>query len=74
MSQHHSADENTLCHCLRISALQVTDCIAVTGAETVSEVADHSGAGSACMACHCRIRELLATRTAADASVAAARV
>ena len=71
MTKHHCSDGNTLCHCLRISRSQVTDCIAVTGAETVSEVADQTGAGSGCMACHCLIRELLATRTAQDAHAVA---
>ena len=74
MTHHHNADQNTLCHCLRISQAEVTDCIAVTGAETVRDVAEQTGAGSGCMACHCRIRDLLATRTAADASMAVARV
>ena len=70
MTQHHVPDA-TLCHCLRISHAEVTDCIAVTGAESVGEVAQQTGAGSGCMACHCRIRELLATRTALNVRVPA---
>lgn len=57
------ADEATLCRCLRITREQVVDCIAVTGAETVREVGAQTGAGTGCMSCHCRIRELLACRT-----------
>jgi NAD(P)H-nitrite reductase large subunit len=71
---HQQSNPNTLCHCLRIDRSQVEDCIAVTGAETVREVAEHSGAGSACMACHCRIRDLLSARTAPDENLAIARV
>lgn len=71
---HQHCPLSTLCHCLRIERSQVEDCIAVTGAATVREVAEHSGAGSACMACHCRIRELLEARTAPEASLAPAPV
>lgn len=70
---HQQSNANTLCHCLRIDRTHVEDCIAVTGAETVREVAEHSGAGSACMACHCRIRELLAARTTSAEALVAAR-
>ena len=48
------------------------DAIAVTGAGSVREVIQHTGAGAGCTACHCRIRELLGCRTAVSTSLAAA--
>jgi NAD(P)H-nitrite reductase large subunit len=52
-----------VCRCLQVCRSQIVDCIAVTGAETVREVVVQTGAGSGCLACHCRIKELLAART-----------
>lgn len=59
-----------LCRCLQVTRSQVVDCIAVSGAETVLEVRGLCGAGAGCLACHCRIKELLATRTRANAACA----
>jgi NAD(P)H-nitrite reductase large subunit len=67
MNSH--GDDNLLCRCLQVRRSTVIDCIAVTGAETVREIAQHTGAGSGCNACHCRIRELLACRTSAVVAV-----
>lgn len=57
-----------VCRCLQVCRSQIIDCIAVTGAETVREVGSHTGAGRGCLACHCRIKELLKARTAATAA------
>lgn len=65
--------DNVLCRCLQIQESQVVDCIAVTGAESVREVSVHTGAGAGCMACHCRIRELIGCRMAAAGSMAMAQ-
>jgi NAD(P)H-nitrite reductase large subunit len=59
-----------VCRCLNVTRSQIVDCIAVTGAESVREVRDLTGAGKGCLACHCRIKELLAVRTGAAARVA----
>lgn len=56
--------DSVICHCLQVKESQIVDAIAVTGAENVREVSRHTGAGSGCTACHCRIRELLGCRTA----------
>jgi NAD(P)H-nitrite reductase large subunit len=58
-----------LCRCLQVHRSLVVDCIAVTGAETVREVGEATGAGRGCLACHCRIKELLAARTRSTAVV-----
>jgi NAD(P)H-nitrite reductase large subunit len=58
-----------LCRCLQVHRSQVVDCIAVTGAETVREVGEMTGAGRGCLACHCRIKELLAARTRSAVAV-----
>lgn len=64
--------DKVLCHCLQIPESQVVDCIAVTGAESVRDISLHTGAGAGCMACHCRIRELIGCRIAAAGPMAAA--
>lgn len=65
------ATDSVICHCLRVKESEVVDAIAVTGAETVREVSRHTGAGSGCTACHCRIRELLGCRTTSIAAQSA---
>jgi bacterioferritin-associated ferredoxin len=65
------ATDRVICHCLQVKESQIVDAIAITAAETVLDVIQHTGAGAGCTACHCRIRELLGCRTAAAASVAA---
>lgn len=62
-----AATEQVICRCLQVTESQVVDCIAVSGAETVREVAGMTGAGSGCLACHCQIKELLAARTRTSA-------
>ncbi len=73
MSSTTNETDRMVCHCLQIRESQVVDCIAVTGAETVREVSRHSGAGAGCMACHCRIAELIGCRMTAKTSVLASR-
>jgi len=63
-----------VCRCLQVHRSQVVDCIAVSGAETVREVAELTGAGKGCLACHCRIKELLAVRTRATVAVRVTQV
>jgi NAD(P)H-nitrite reductase large subunit len=65
------ATDRVICHCLQVKESQIVDTIAVTGAESVRDVIQYTGAGAGCTACHCRIRELLGCRTAAPASIAA---
>ena len=57
-----TASEKLLCHCLRVSTAQVEVAIEVGAAQTVRDVSKQTGAGRACMACHCRIKELLRQR------------
>jgi NAD(P)H-nitrite reductase large subunit len=59
MSTSETATDRTICRCLRVSASQIETAIAVAGCETVRDVSQATGAGKACMACHCRIKELL---------------
>jgi NAD(P)H-nitrite reductase large subunit len=68
------AADPLVCRCLQVCRSQIVDCIAVSGAETVREVAELTGAGKGCLACHCRIKELLATRTRAVVAVRVATV
>ena len=70
---HAAVDaDRVICHCLQVKESQIVDAIAVTGAGSVREVIQHTGAGAGCTACHCRIRELLGCRTAVSTSLAAA--
>lgn len=70
----HTVDcaDRVICRCLQVKESQVVDVIAVTGAESVRDVINHSGAGGGCTACHCRIRELLACRTGQPGCIARA--
>jgi NAD(P)H-nitrite reductase large subunit len=72
MCDSHS--DPLVCRCLQVYRSQIVDCIAVTGAETVREVREQTGAGKGCLACHCRIKELLAARTAAPVAARGATV
>jgi NAD(P)H-nitrite reductase large subunit len=63
------ATDRVICHCLQVKESQIVDAIAVTGAESLRDVVEHTGAGAGCTACHCRIRELLGCRTAASAGI-----
>jgi NAD(P)H-nitrite reductase large subunit len=71
MSHAAVATDTVMCHCLQVKESQIVDAIAITGAETVRDVIQHTGAGAGCTACHCRIRELLGCRTAAPGGIAA---
>ena len=70
---HAAVDaDRVICHCLQVKESQIVDAIAVTGAGSVREVIQHTGAGAGCTACHCRILEMLRCRTAAPAGIGAA--
>lgn len=62
-----------VCRCLHVRESRIVDCIAVTGAETVREVSQHTGAGAGCRACHCKIAELIGCRMADREMVLAVR-
>lgn len=60
-----------LCRCLKVAEDEIIDSIAITGAETIRDVIEHTGAGSGCTVCHCRIRDLLGCRVGANSAVPA---
>jgi NifU-like protein len=62
-------EDPLLCRCLAVTQSQVVDCIAVTGAETVRQVTECTGAGRGCLSCHRKIRDLIQERTATTAQV-----
>jgi NAD(P)H-nitrite reductase large subunit len=68
MSSTAPSTDSVICRCLQVKESQVVDAIAVTGAETIRDVIEQTGAGAGCTACHCRIRELLGCRTAGSTS------
>ena len=53
------AAETILCRCLQVTRSQVETAVAVGGCQSVRDVSQATGAGRACMACHCRIKQLL---------------
>ena len=53
-----SSDSTTICHCLGVSAGEITESIQA-GATTVEEVGEATGAGSACGGCQCRVQRML---------------
>jgi NAD(P)H-nitrite reductase large subunit len=68
---HTAVDaDRVICHCLHVKESQIVDAIAVIGVASVRDVIVETGAGAGCTACHCRIRELLACRTAGPVSTA----
>ena len=54
-----TANDAVLCRCLQVNKSQVETAIAVGGCHSVRDVSHATGAGKACMACHCRIKQLL---------------
>ncbi|REJ85996.1 MAG: (2Fe-2S)-binding protein [Planctomycetota bacterium] len=58
-----------LCHCLKVEEAEIIDSIAITGAATIRDVMEQTGAGSGCTACHCRIRELIGCRAGRNVAV-----
>jgi bacterioferritin-associated ferredoxin len=49
-----------VCHCYEVSEAVIRATIDENGAQSMEEVTLHTQAGSACTACHCRIRRMLA--------------
>lgn len=62
--------ETLVCSCYDVTEGQIRRFIETFDTQTVEEVALHTGAGTGCTACHCRIRRMLAglpaTCSAAD--------
>jgi bacterioferritin-associated ferredoxin len=48
-----------LCRCLRVTVDEVREVVSTHGARNVSEIAQHTGAGSGCTACHRRLRQVI---------------
>ena len=52
--------EAIVCNCLAVTAGDVHQAIAATGAQTVKELGRCTGAGQGCTACHGWLRQLIA--------------
>ncbi|WP_437227008.1 (2Fe-2S)-binding protein [Planctomicrobium sp. SH661] len=48
--------DQVLCHCFRVSASTVENCIVMHGATNVRDVREACGAGGGCMGCRRRIQ------------------
>ncbi|MEX2580978.1 MAG: (2Fe-2S)-binding protein [Verrucomicrobiales bacterium] len=48
-----------LCHCAQVAESVVQAAVHEEGANSLEEVAEATGAGSGCRACHCRIQRVL---------------
>jgi bacterioferritin-associated ferredoxin len=53
------ADGPYVCRCLRVTAAEVRAAIVERGLSTVRDLAQCTGAGDGCMACHVRLAALL---------------
>ncbi len=53
--------DEVVCHCLRVTASQIQDRLAITECDRLQDVMKMTDAGTGCTACHARIRELIAS-------------
>ena len=52
--------ETIVCHCFEVTEEQIRLLVDTVELQTFEEVSLHTGAGSGCTACRCRIRRMLA--------------
>ena len=62
--------DSIICRCFKVTKQEVHDAIADGNARTISQLRCETGAASGCMACLCKIKQLLAERAAAIAAEA----
>ncbi len=60
-------DDAIVCRCFQVTKQTVYDAVASGNARTISQLRCETGAGSGCMACLCKIKQLLAERAAVHA-------
>lgn|GEM_PF-1276646 len=58
-SEAENAADPTLCHCLQVAKSTVVKAVQEHGARSLCEIANLTGAGGGCTACHRRIRQVL---------------
>lgn len=59
------SESKPLCRCLGVSRETVEQAISIFSADTVEQVARMTEAGTGCMCCRCKIKELIEERRAA---------
>jgi len=64
----NACDGRIVCHCLNVTADEVTRVVVALGLRTLGEVRCHTGAGDGCTACHQRLRQILAEAAQSSSS------
>jgi bacterioferritin-associated ferredoxin len=62
--------DSIICRCFKVTKQEVHDAVISGNARTISQLRCETGAASGCMACLCKIKQLLAERAAAIAAEA----
>lgn len=57
--------DSIICRCFQVTKQEVHEAVASGNARTISQLRCHTGAATGCMACLCKIKQLLAERAAA---------
>jgi bacterioferritin-associated ferredoxin len=57
--------DSIMCRCFQVTKQEVYDAVASGNARTISQLRCQTNAGSGCMACLCKIKQLLAERAEA---------
>lgn len=60
----YSTENQTLCRCLGISESEVRAATDFAGCQSLCDIKRVTSAGTGCMACHARIKSILAEETA----------
>ena len=60
--------DRIVCHCLRVTEMEIRGAISTGEVETLRDVVNCTGAGGGCTCCHRRIRDLIAQSRAAAAA------
>ena len=62
-----SMTDRVTCHCLQVKESQISDSVALYGAQSVKDVIRTCGAGGGCNSCHAKIRQIIEAHGATDA-------
>lgn len=62
--------DSIICRCFKVTKQEVHDAVASGNARTISQLRCETGAATGCMACLCKVKQLLAERAAAIAAEA----
>ncbi len=54
--------DSIICRCFKVTKQEVHEAVATGNARTISQLRCQTGAASGCMACLCKIKQLLAER------------